>query len=268
MDVAVGIRPALARDVLARALGTQLGMRVVAFGTDPDDCAPDRLREIHPRILILDGDPVSSEEVLIRQLHQSSPSTRIVVITTRSDKGVRRRFVRAGAFAIVQNDSDLATVARAVEAASSGKPCESGAGALGPAKYPPELHGRVVAPDEDRRLTTREWEVAELVAKGLRNRAIAVRLNISVDTVKTHLNNSFHKLELDGRLALGILVRSRPAPSDGNVTSSPVRHLSLVVRGVRAAQRTRSPRTGNADVTRRLGMATSTLVGTTLQPKT
>jgi DNA-binding CsgD family transcriptional regulator len=37
-------------------------------------------------------------------------------------------------------------------------------------------------------------------------------LNISVDTVKTHLNNSFRKLELDGRLALGILVRSRVSP--------------------------------------------------------
>jgi DNA-binding CsgD family transcriptional regulator len=42
-------------------------------------------------------------------------------------------------------------------------------------------------------------------------------LNISVDTVKTHLNNSFRKLELDGRLALGMLVQSRVSP-EKNVT--------------------------------------------------
>jgi two-component system nitrate/nitrite response regulator NarP len=86
------------------------------------------------------------------------------------------------------------------------------------AKCPPVLRGKAIAPDADRRLTKREWEVAELVAKGLRNRGIALRLNISVDTVKTHLNNSFRKLELDGRLALGMLVQRRVIPKR-NVTS-------------------------------------------------
>lgn len=209
VDVAVGTRPALVRDVLARALDSQLGMRVVAFGTDPDDCATDRLRELRPRILILDGDPVSSREALIRRLHKSSPSTRIIVLTTRSDEWVLRRFARAGAFAIVQNDADLATLARAVEAAFTGQAYESRTGAPGPARNLSELCRKPAAPEGDRRLTTREWEIAELVAKGLRNKGIARRLNITVDTVKTHLNNSFRKLEVDGRLALGILVRSR-----------------------------------------------------------
>jgi DNA-binding CsgD family transcriptional regulator len=35
--------------------------------------------------------------------------------------------------------------------------------------------------------------------------------------VKTHLNNSFRKLELDGRLALGTLVQRRMSPKE-NVT--------------------------------------------------
>ncbi|MFG1710934.1 LuxR C-terminal-related transcriptional regulator [Nonomuraea sp. M3C6] len=38
------------------------------------------------------------------------------------------------------------------------------------------------------RLTPREWEVADLVAKGLTNRQIAEKLFISVDTVKKHLS--------------------------------------------------------------------------------
>jgi DNA-binding NarL/FixJ family response regulator len=41
------------------------------------------------------------------------------------------------------------------------------------------------------RLTPREWDVAELAAKGLTNRQIADRLFIGVDTVKKHLSRVF-----------------------------------------------------------------------------
>jgi DNA-binding NarL/FixJ family response regulator len=210
VDVAVAIRPALVREVLSRALGTHPGMRVVAFDTDAEDCSTDRIRELHPRILIIDDDDsVSGQEALIRRLHRASPSTRIIVLTTRSDESVLRRFARAGAFAMVQNGSDLDALVRAIEAACAGVPCDSRSG---DPKCLPVPGRRPVAPDADRRLTNREWEVAELVAKGFRNKAIALRLNISVVTVKSHLNNSFRKLELDGRLALGILARSRLGP--------------------------------------------------------
>ncbi|MEF3311158.1 response regulator transcription factor [Paenibacillus sp. GYB004] len=51
-------------------------------------------------------------------------------------------------------------------------------------------------------LTAREQEILALVAKGMSNRDIAGRLDISEHTVKNHLKNILHKLHLDNRVQL------------------------------------------------------------------
>src|SRR5262245_30728765 len=48
-------------------------------------------------------------------------------------------------------------------------------------------------------LTTRELEIARLVATGLRNRRIAERLFVSEATVKTHLHYIYDKLNVESR---------------------------------------------------------------------
>jgi DNA-binding NarL/FixJ family response regulator len=53
-----------------------------------------------------------------------------------------------------------------------------------------------------RALTPRELEVARMVKQGLRNKAIARQLDITVGTTKLHLHNIYEKLKLDGRVAL------------------------------------------------------------------
>ena len=49
-------------------------------------------------------------------------------------------------------------------------------------------------------LTQREMEILPLVAEGLSNRKIAARLYISTETVKTHLQNIYGKLNVRGRM--------------------------------------------------------------------
>lgn len=51
-------------------------------------------------------------------------------------------------------------------------------------------------------LTEREYEVAELVAQGLRNQAIAQTLFVSENTVKKHLKTVFQKMEVCDRASL------------------------------------------------------------------
>jgi len=51
-------------------------------------------------------------------------------------------------------------------------------------------------------LTPREKDVALAVSEGLSNKQIAKQFDISENTVKTHLTNTFNKLELKDRVAL------------------------------------------------------------------
>jgi DNA-binding CsgD family transcriptional regulator len=58
-------------------------------------------------------------------------------------------------------------------------------------------------------LTTREREIAALVARGLSNREIAARLVISRRTVDAHVNHIFTKLGLSSRVQLTLWQRDR-----------------------------------------------------------
>jgi DNA-binding CsgD family transcriptional regulator len=51
-------------------------------------------------------------------------------------------------------------------------------------------------------MTSREREVIELIAEGLSNKQIATRLNLAVDTVKSHVHNILEKLQLHTRLEI------------------------------------------------------------------
>ena len=54
----------------------------------------------------------------------------------------------------------------------------------------------------DPQLTTREQDVARLVASGLSNKAIAHRLGLQEGTVKVHLHNIYQKLGISSRVEL------------------------------------------------------------------
>jgi DNA-binding NarL/FixJ family response regulator len=84
------------------------------------------------------------------------------------------------------------------------------------------------------RLTTREQEIAELIAQGLSNKLIARHLHIAVATVKCHVHNILDKLKLQrrGNLALWIQQRVNRAVlmameivAAGSVTLMPTEHL-------------------------------------------
>jgi len=70
-------------------------------------------------------------------------------------------------------------------------------------------------------LTSRERQIAELVARGLSNREIAERLVISKRTVDAHVNHIFGKLGLSSRVQLTIWLRGRTqAPAADELSAS------------------------------------------------
>ncbi len=54
-------------------------------------------------------------------------------------------------------------------------------------------------------LTPREKEVLSLLARGYNNNEIAACLHISKHTVKNHVSNIYHKLEMDDRTQIALL---------------------------------------------------------------
>jgi DNA-binding CsgD family transcriptional regulator len=56
-------------------------------------------------------------------------------------------------------------------------------------------------------LTSREWEVATLVAKGLSNKEIARHLDACEGTVKIHLHNIYEKLAVKNRTVLALMTQ-------------------------------------------------------------
>ncbi len=56
-------------------------------------------------------------------------------------------------------------------------------------------------------LSEREKEVAELVAQGLSNKQIAVRLRITLATVKDHVHRILHKTGLPNRAAVAAALK-------------------------------------------------------------
>lgn len=63
------------------------------------------------------------------------------------------------------------------------------------------------SPCHIKELTTKEAEVAKMVAKGLSNKEISTEMNITIRTVKSHLTSIFNKTGYRDRLELAINIK-------------------------------------------------------------
>ncbi|MFI6440153.1 response regulator [Streptomyces sp. NPDC050759] len=132
----------------------------------------------------------------------AAPAPRVLVLTTFDLDEYVYGALRAGASGFLLKDSGPERLLAAVAAVAAGD-----------ALFAPTVTRRLVEafahrasfepraqpPPDLGVLTTREVEVLELIARGLSNPEIAGRLSISEATVKTHLNRTMAKLDLNSR---------------------------------------------------------------------
>jgi DNA-binding NarL/FixJ family response regulator len=148
-----------------------------------------------PDVLVLDlSFPDHDATWVLERLPGLRVPTRVVILTAFADEARLQAVMRLGARGVVLKEMAsrvLVDCVRAVHAGSTWGPGDAGA--------PPAARDEA-APLQG--LTTREVEVAGLVALGMRNREIAERLAISEGTVKIHLHNIYEKLGIDGRSQL------------------------------------------------------------------
>jgi DNA-binding NarL/FixJ family response regulator len=151
-----------------------------------------------PDVLVLDlSFPDHDATWVLERLPGLRVPTRVVILTAFADESRLQAVMRLGARGVVLKEMAsrvLVDCVRAVHAGGTWGPGDAGAPPASPASrdQTSPLQG----------LTTREVEIAGLVALGMRNREIAERLAISEGTVKIHLHNIYEKLGIDGRSQL------------------------------------------------------------------
>ena len=146
---------------------------------------------------VLDG--VAATRLLLAEL----PRTRVVALTSFSDRQRVTDVLAAGATGYVLKDSRPDDLLAAVRAAADGHvPLDPRvAAALLPAREVPLAD----------QLSEREKQVLRLVAAGLANKQIARRLGIAESTVKVHTGNIFRHIGVTDRTSAALWAREHLA---------------------------------------------------------
>jgi DNA-binding NarL/FixJ family response regulator len=208
LGIAVAAQPALFCEILSSQLDAEKTFAVVGRAGNEDQIGKV-LAKGNPRVLVFDYEGLGpNAESTVHRLRRAAPATRILVLATRSGDETVERVLRAGASGLVGKQLEFAVLLRAIRAVAAG---EVWANRRVTSLALESLTGPSAKVSKSE-LTKREQEIADACGRGLRNKEIALRLNIGTRTVKGHLNNIFRKLQVDNRFALALQVAERVQP--------------------------------------------------------
>jgi DNA-binding NarL/FixJ family response regulator len=191
---------ALFREGLAGIIGAQPDMQVVGEANDGLE-AFVKAQELKPDLILMDVQMPGMDGIeAVRQIKQVLPETIIVMLSVRGDDEMLFEALKNGAQGYLLKEirsQDLLEMLR---------------GALqGEAALSPNLAGRVLSEfrrlskggvperEDDSGLTEREQQVLWQASRGATDKEIAAELNISLNTVKTHIRNILAKLHVSTR---------------------------------------------------------------------
>ena len=161
-------------------------MHVVAHAANGPD-AVEAYRKHRPDVTLMDLQlPGMSGIDATRAIRKDDPEAKIVVLTMYRGETDVTRALNSGAAAYLLKDapaSELVETIRVIHAGGQGPP--------------PAAISR--SSTTTRPLTAREEEVVQLLARGLRNKEISGALDISEDTVQSHVKSIFLKLGVHDR---------------------------------------------------------------------
>jgi two-component system, NarL family, response regulator YdfI len=189
------------REGLQLILGMEENMQVVGEAEN-GQMAVSLAAELQPDVILMDlRMPGMGGLEAIEQILAQMPDMAIVILTTYNEDDLMIRGLGAGARGFLLKDTGRETLFNTIRAAARGETL-----------LQPDLLARVLAQTNQRvgspapsveheDLTDRELQVLTAVARGDRNKEIALELGISERTVKAHLTNIYNKLGVDSRAA-------------------------------------------------------------------
>lgn len=188
---------AMVREGLVSVLGSDGDVEVVGSASNGAE-AIDLVRASAPAVVVMDlSMPVMDGVEATRVIRAEYPESRVLVLTSFSDRDRVSRAIDAGAAGYQLKDAEPADLRAAVRAVAAGHtPLDPRvAGVLLPARA-------TTGP-----LSAREREVVRLVARGLANKQIAAALGITERTVKAHLGSIFRQLGVPDRTSAALWAR-------------------------------------------------------------
>lgn len=205
---------ALVRSALVLMLGGEPDLEVVGEAVDGRQ-AVDRAAATRAHVVLMDiRMPVMGGLEATRVLCATPGAPRVIVLTTFDADDYVVEAVGAGADGFLLKDTPPAEIVAAVRAVAAGEPM------LSPSATRALVAAARRRPADDRgqeararltRLTEREAEVADAVARGLSNSEVAAELSLSVATVKAHVSRLFDKLGVVNRVQIAICVHDARA---------------------------------------------------------
>jgi DNA-binding NarL/FixJ family response regulator len=154
-----------------------------------------------PDIVLLDvAIPRLDSKTVTRRIHEAVPEVRVMVFSSAEDVELGVAGLRSGASGFLPKDVSRTALVRALRGMSRGEAVVSRS--LTAAIL--EQLRRTPADSSGLRpvwstLTSREWQVLDLLCEGATTTDIATRLQLSVETVRTHLKHALTKLNAHTR---------------------------------------------------------------------
>jgi DNA-binding NarL/FixJ family response regulator len=185
----------LARRVVRDELQGRAEFVVVAEASDGVE-AIELCRYYKPELLVSEAVlPRASAVEVARQLSVHAPDLRMVIFAVGGDPTLEMKALRAGACGYLSKDEGAPAVVEALLAAIDGEAAVSGAMTMAlieRLRMLPEA-GTGMRPVTST-LTSREWEVLDLLAAGSSTMDVADRLFLTADTVYSHVKHIMRKL--------------------------------------------------------------------------
>lgn len=185
--------------------------RVEVVGSVPDgDQAVEAVQRHRPDVVLMDVRMQRLDGLTATRRVRALPDPpEVVVLTTFDSDDEPFRAAAAGASGFLLKTESPEDLVRHVLSVAAGEGAVSKRTAR---QFMQHLHEESSSPRRRQaqeafgRLTEREREVALLVTEGLSNGEIAERLYVSASTVKAQLASVQHKLGLDNRVMVAVLV--------------------------------------------------------------
>jgi len=167
-----------------------------------------RAMELRPDAILLDLNmPGLSGLEVLQILSQDLPDCAVIVLTVSEEGDELAQALRSGARGYLVKNIDADALVAGIRRAVEGEPViDQGMTAKLVEQFRNPTPAAGGADAQRSKLTAREMQVTQLLARGASNKAIARELDVSESTVKIHVQNVLKKLNLNSRVQIAVYV--------------------------------------------------------------